>query len=280
MQVTPTGAHNIVSNISPKEDSRSTEELFDVAANSENNDEAREALWALRYRGDREIFVKAKELCESGKPRLRELGVDILCQLGIPQRAFPDECTDILLNLLSSEVHPHVLSSIGWGLGHLEAERGIEPLSKLRKHSDAEVRFAVVGGLLGFEDDLAIATLIELSRDEDDDVRDWATFGLGTQIEVDRQDIRDALADRLLDTHDDTRAEALFGLAKRNDPWGLAPLIRELSSDCVGSLSLEAAGAYGSPELYPLLVAISEWWAEGDSVLDAALTACAPSSGE
>ena len=49
-------------------------------------------------------------------------------------------------------------------------------------------------------------------------VRDWATFALGTLAEADAEELRDALAARLDDPDEDTRLEAVHGLAVRGDP--------------------------------------------------------------
>ena len=65
--------------------------------------------------------------------------------------------------------------------GHLLAEPCIPVLHALRGHPGAEVRRGVVLGLLALDDDLAVATLVELSRDPVAEIRDWATFGLGTR---------------------------------------------------------------------------------------------------
>jgi hypothetical protein len=59
----------------------------------------------------------------------------------------------------------------------------------------------------------------------------------------------------------------------------LEPLIRELSSDSVGLLALEAAEAIGDPCLYPTLVSLKSWWAtdgKDAELLEAALAKCSP----
>ena len=74
----------------------------------------------------------------------------------------------------------------------------------------------------------AIAALIELSSDPDYDVRNWATFGLGSQIDTDTPAIREALWARLEEPEDEVRGEAWVGLARRGDVRVAAALLREL----------------------------------------------------
>ena len=128
-------------------------------------------------------------------------------------------------------------------------------LLTLAAHDEAGVRRAVAQALpsvLGEADPVdAVRALIQLSRDPDDDVRDWACFALGTQLsEVDNRALRDALAARLGDPHDDTRCEALLGLARRRDERALPVLLDRLARDNVYSLEIDAAGALGHPSLH------------------------------
>jgi len=125
------------------------------------------------------------------------------------------------------------------------------------------VRFGVVKGLLNHPGATAIATLIELTKDEDEEVRNWATFGLGSQVDIDTAEIRAALFERVTDSHDETRGEALVGLARRRDPRVLGPIIEELSSEHIGILVLEAAETLGDPKLLPALLRLEHDW-QGD----------------
>ena len=68
-----------------------------------------------------------------------------------------------------------------------------------------------------------LAALIALSADDDLDVRDWATFALGTLSEDDGAPLRDALAARLDDEDEDVRLEAVHGLALRGDARAAEP---------------------------------------------------------
>jgi HEAT repeat protein len=163
------------------------------------------------------------------------LGVDVLAQLGaesnvsVEQRPFAAPAAKLLLDHLPAEENVEVLASIGIAFGHLRDPRCIPALRGLREHPDLRVRYAVVFGLSGIDDDLAVQTLIELSADVDPHVRDWATFGLGVQIDRDDPAVRNVLMDRLEDPDHDTRVEAIRGLATRGDPRAVPQLLHELN---------------------------------------------------
>jgi len=262
----------------PRNDVRPVEELVRVALTEIDEEAAWEPVAVLHFRGNREVLEVASDLCGSPVSKERRLGAAILGQLGVPDRTFPSESFDILSELLEKETDPDVLSSIGVALGHLKDPRAIERMVKFKNHASADVRFGVVLGISGYEDDLASRTLIELSRDEDEEVRDWATFGLGTLTNSDTTEMRDALFARLSDSHDNTRGEALFGLAKRHDSRVIEPLLKQLSLRNVGRLLLEAAEAIGDSRLYPALSSLKPSEYDGsDAVLLAdALAKCRP----
>ncbi len=261
-----------------RNDPRSTASLIKLALTEEDEDKIWEAIGQLQFRGNREVFEAARKLCESNNAKERKLGADILGQLGIPDRAFPDEAVAILLGLLENEEDVTVLNSVAIALGHIGSPRAVEPLSRLKNHPHEDVRYGVAVGLLAHEDMLAIETLIELSADEDEDVRDWATFGLGSMIETDTEEIRFALVRRLHDEHDDTRFEALIGLARRNDERVLGPLLEELSSDDVGLEALDIAAYSANQVLCPALLELKARWEgqedEYTKLLEHAISMC------
>ncbi len=187
--------------------------------------------------------------------------MDILAQLGLPNRIYLDETLDIFFNLIDTETDNHVLNSVGLGLGHISPEpRKVKPLLKLKNHPDSQVRFGVALGLSSEEDPLAIQALIKLSSDEDTSVRDWATFGLGTQIDVDTPQIRAALFKRVLDLNDESNApdEGLLGLAKRHDERAFELTLKQLETGKAGTLIFEAAEILADSRLYPALVKLSD----------------------
>ncbi len=233
---------------------QSVSELIATALVGDEDDErAWSAVWELRRRGTDEVFEAASALLGSVIPKERWRGADILAQLGVttpggprPSVALRTRCADQLLRLLEVEADPGVLNSIGVALGHLDDPRAPEALIPLVNHKDPEVREAVVIGLLGHAQPTAVEGLIRLSSDPADEVRIWATFGLGEQIEeVDTPELREALVERLTDPVAEVRGEALRGLVLRKDARARDALFEELAASTVNILAVEAAGALG-----------------------------------
>lgn len=235
-----------------------------------------ETIFALQERGNDEVWEAARNLCESSLPKERETGVHILSQNGIAEKNLAAKSASLLLEMIQRENDAGVLSSLGFAFGHLKEPRAIKPLARLKHHPDSDVRFGVVMGLLTQESNLAIQTLIALSQDEDAHVRDWATFGLGTQIEADTPELREALFNRLDDPDDDTRHEALVGLAIRKDERIIELLTRQITSEQVSTLDLEAAKEIASPKLYSALIQLQESWDVDDQLLNEAIASCQP----
>lgn len=272
-------------------DPRSTEELIQLALTSpeedDDGDDRWNFIWLLQDRGDREVLDRSIALTESSNPDERTIGIQILGQLGSPDRTFPDECLTTLVELLNHESDPLILQSIGIALGHLHDARAIEPQLKFCLHPDWEVRYGVVLCMNGHDDPRAIEALIKLSADEHPHVRNWATFGLGSLSEVDTPEIREALYQRFLleDTTDDEaneiHGEALVGLASRQDERILPNLMDQLMSKNLSVLPIEAAEKLANPQLLPALLQIKSWceptgyFAE---TLAAAIVACTPES--
>ena len=230
--------------------------LIRRALTAKDEDSAWACNTVLQTRGTPEVFTAAADLCGSEKAREREVGAGILGQVRVPDESLSGEALKILHGMLRNESDPDALNSILVGIGHAQDAddtRGLRRIAGFRRHASDEVREGVVFALLAREDSTSVATLIELSRDQAIPVRDWATFGLGTQIELDTPSIRAALKARLHDTDTETRCEAIMGLASRKDPDVMSALLLELARDDVITLAFEAAAAYGDASLMPHL---------------------------
>jgi hypothetical protein len=234
-------------------DPRSDDELFNRSLKGGDDDGAWDAVCILHCRASSEIYSKAAQWCTDRSPAKRSRGVDILAQLGIPKRTHPKKSADLWLKMLSREKHPDVLQSLGIAFSHNHNRKSITALTKLKNHKSVDVRDAVVRGLMTLDDPRAIAVEIELTRDKNKGVRDWATFAIGSMIETGSIKIRNALADRLNDSDYETRAEAAVGLAHRKDPRAFSVIYKNLTSNNPGTIFVEAAGELGDSRLLPVL---------------------------
>lgn len=242
-----------------------TAELIAVALNTPFDPKGEDppAVQELHNRPTRETFDAATRLLAGDTASERRLGVAILGQLGGPDRPFREERVLALLELLDRERAVPVLEALGLAFSHLDEPRGVAPLSALADHPAARVRSAVVHGVLGQSDETAVQTLLQLSADTDDDVRDWATFGLGTLLRLDTPAIRSALAARLDDAHHNTREEAMYGLAVRLDGRAvptLLDLLQDHEGPMLDSALLILADHLDDPRLS---AAIAERWPNG-----------------
>ena len=194
----------------------------------------------LRSRPSEEIFLKCVEFTKSSDTKIRKIGIDILAQLGLTPRPFLKETLKICFELLDFETDPDVLMSVLYSIGHNNDKLGvveIEKLCSLQNHNNSLVKEGLVSALW-FTDNLqAINVLIKFTEDRLSHIRDWATFYIG-QGERNNKQIRNALWNRINDKHQETKFEAIVGLAKRKDTRVIEIIKRELLDGEFGTLLL------------------------------------------
>ncbi len=238
----------------------------------------------LHQRGGEDEFLAAKALVMAAASRERQLGADILAQLGYGRATpfFDDSVTLLLAALHDSDAN--VVASAAYGLGHRRSPRAISPLLALLHHPCVEVRRGVVHGLSCHDERRATEGLRQLCGDADASVRDWASFGLAELCSLDYPELRQTLTGLLSDDNPEIRGQALIGLASRGDRSCIEALKTELVGSFNGIWAVQAAGHMAVPELVPsLLVCEGNILAEaqGDSFVDAirrALSACRTST--
>lgn len=221
----------------------------------ENEDLQWTIIWELHSNGSEEVYDACIEMCSSDFSADREVAADVLSRLGSrdnwPDGLYKDQRIAAIGKLLSDK-NDNVVAAACAAFGHLDARDVILSHLHLADHRSNSVR-SRMALCLGYCSDspAAIATLIKLSTDEDTDTRNWATFGLGTQCEVDTDEIRSALFRRIEDDDEETRNEAILGLAKRKVEGVLPALLRELGEDIdyLSPLAIEAAGELRSAQL-------------------------------
>jgi HEAT repeat protein len=193
-----------------------------------------DAIHELRFRGTPETVARCQQLFRSRNWRKRELAVDVMCQLRTRPVGRKSEDYAVLQShallreALRDRAH-RVVAAAAFGCGHRKGLDAIEILITLVTHVCDRVRWGTAFGLCLREDERAVAALIQLAGDRNDDVRNWATFGLA-EVEIDNFSIRECLWRNTLDTFDEVRDEALRGLANRGDARvadPVSPLVEE-----------------------------------------------------
>jgi len=220
-------------------DNRSVDELFEVALQADE-DTAWDAVMALHWRGSGEVLERGIALTRSSDPVWRARGADVLSQLGIPERTYPDQCLAAVLPLLVDEAASVVRSAI-YALHHIDSLRAAPHIAPLATHMNDDIREAVAFGLNAVVSSGAHDVLLKLMRDRSADVRNWATFGIARQSDIDSSDVRGALVANLADLDDEVRYEAAIGLARRRDIRSVKILKQLLHEDPDDIFAQEAA---------------------------------------
>ncbi|WP_445720816.1 hypothetical protein [Flavobacterium sp.] len=233
----------------------SNNEIFSRLINNKSKENYWNYISELRKRKTEDIFEKSISLTNTENQKEKIIGINILAQFGFP-RKHKNQILKTFFDLLKTEKDKNVISSIFYGIGHNNeklTEKQIEQICAFKNHKSINVKFSLVSALLSIEQTKAIETLIELSNDKNSDVRDWATFGIGTQIEENNENIQNALWKRINDKDIDTKNEAIVGLAKRN-VIGINEIIKtEIIGNEFNTLIFEAIEYTKDKELLNLL---------------------------
>jgi HEAT repeat protein len=247
-----------------------------VAEETDDWDEYGALLWRAAADGSGSLPL-GLELIGSDDPVERATGCDLLGNASDQNEAVRVETATALVELAEREQENCVLWSLAEAIERTYDQRAVPVLVGLAGHPDVEVRRRVASSFAGITTGLPdgpdIRALITLTRDEDPEVRNWATFTLGFQAEVDSPAIRAALWERTTDEYPDAREEGIHGLARRHDPRAV-PLLAGLLDNPEGAhvLTFRAAQIMGVPELLPALL---EYEDDGAGVA-AAVSSCDP----
>ncbi|WP_298517427.1 HEAT repeat domain-containing protein [uncultured Kordia sp.] len=237
----------------------STEKIIARVLSNKNQKNYWNYITELRRRVNEEVYNHAYNLTKSSIDKEKILGIYILAQLGFNPRFQQKKTVKRYFAMLQKEQSPKVLAALFSSIAHNNTDLNevqIAKLASFTNHSYADVRFELALALSCIEQQTAIHSLIQLAKDKHHDVRNWATFGLGSQIETDTTEIRNTLWHNIEDTDQDVRFEAMVGLAKRKDQRIVAILKTKLETLDEDSYDvLEAIEALQDTTFIPLLTA-------------------------
>lgn len=214
----------------------------------------------LHLSASAELVQCAQRLYQSSNWHKRLLAVDIFNQLLIKndQGVYIEYAVEISHKILSDaldDAQLAVVKSAICGLGHRPTVHALSKLVSYATHEDAFVRYRVASALGRYADEVAIDALVCLAADQDVMVRDWATFSLGSMLDIDSPIIREALWRNIDDKDVTVAGEALVGLAIRKEQRLLDVLKVRLVAGC-SEYVISAADLMEAPCLQVYLDAI------------------------
>ena len=244
------------------------DDLFELAV-TENGDFC-PAYVFLQLQKSREVFDALSIFCSDANPMRRATAIEIMMRF--PGATFKSEATKIICDIADFETNELVWEALAYALAHLEVRSRSKYLAKWCTSIERDTRFAVAYSLGRLSTKAAIKSLVLLSQDSDDEVRSWSVCGLGSLTDLDTIELRAALVARMDDPHEETRHEAILGLAKRRDMRVLAALKKALEDESIWDMALKSAAELAAPELLPQLLELQNGF---DSVyLERAIEAC------
>ena len=219
------------------------EKIFERLLHIKSSQSYWENIRELHSRPNMDVFARSVAFVNSGNVKKQIIGIDVLAQLGLPLRPFLKDTLELCFNLLKPEDNHMVVVALLYAIGHNNENlnnQQIEKICKCTGLQNSSIKQALVFSLLGIDNAKAIEVLITLSDDRNKNVRNWATFGLGSQIKANNQKIRDALWRRTKDKYQETKLEAILGLARRKDKKVKEIIQSELVGGEFGTLLFES----------------------------------------
>lgn len=265
-----------------------------ASALQSDSDQAWAAIHALRAQGGDLVEGVCDQLFRAKNPRKRELAALIAAQLSVVSMGARGRrkytpwaaawAEERLVACLAD--HDRRVRSAGVsGLGHRPCAAALPKLLRFVDDADEDCRFSLALALGSYDQEDSASGLMRLMQDRQRDVRNWATFSLGSLLSIDAPAIRDALLQRACELDAEIRGEALVGLAKRHDARVDDLVLRELTGPFHGTWVLEAAALRGSPAFVAALEQLRN--REGGELIsyqvrqvDEAIEACRASSAK
>jgi hypothetical protein len=209
----------------------------------------------LWHRPSEILFTKCVELSQSDESKNRKIGIDILSQFGFPPRPFLNQSITLYFDMLETENDPNVIQSLLFAIGKNNDTLSIPQIEKLcsfKTTNEESIKQGLVSSIGFISNKNAIDVLIKLSADKCNSIRDWATFYLA-QGRRNNKKIRAALWARVADKHQDTKFEAILGLAIRKDKRVSDIIKRILLHGEYSTLLFEAIEELNDKQFLPLL---------------------------
>ncbi|WP_081466385.1 HEAT repeat domain-containing protein [Collimonas fungivorans] len=250
----------------------SLKSLVGIALQGWDSDKSWQAIAELQMRGSPEALAISRRFTKCRNWRKRALGLYVASQLRRSQKGGTIESVEyalretqaMLLVGLRDDCVEVVRAAIS-GFAHRPHQSALPNLIRFASHPDQQIRLQVAITLGSYIEIESIDALLMLATDISDDVRNWATFGIGSMHRADNSKIRDLLWRNLQDSDEDVRGEAVVGLAIRKDERVISVLLELLDTHC-RVFELDAAERTASPLLLDRLNALKKSVTDKDTI--------------
>uniref|UniRef100_UPI00404A8B78 hypothetical protein n=1 Tax=Flavobacterium sp. TaxID=239 RepID=UPI00404A8B78 len=232
------------------------EKIFDRLVHNNSQQTYWNNISELRKRATEEVYNQAFKFVKSDSDKNKIIGIDVLAQLGFEPRIRQQETINLYFELLETEQSDEVLFALFFGISHnneILTKKQVAKLITFKNAKNKDIRYSLVAALSGIENPKAIKTLIELSEDQYAAIRNLATFGIGTLSKENSEQIINALWNRTKDKHQETKLEAIVGLANRIEIAVKELIIKELKNGEYGTLLFEAIESLKDKDFIPYL---------------------------
>lgn len=199
----------------------------------------------------------AEQLVRDSDDARRHVGLRLL---GFICDERPDQCAQIA-TFLTVELPRMSDASVRLAaidaLGKTKDGRAVPVLLRAATLNEVGERVAIVRALTECSIDAptapAVAQLLRAMEDAAPAVRQWATYGIGTCLQIDTTQIREALAKRLFDEDEHARVEAIRGLARRRDLRSIEAITAALANGKCADEIVDSAQYLAGPRLWSLV---------------------------
>ena len=215
------------------------DKLFERAYKAKTENNYWNQIFELRKFVNEKMISECFQRIDYDDLKYKKIGIDILSQLGANRKKFIKQLFERIFIIFETSENEKLICTSLMALGHNNQHLKTNHFKILLKFVDSKskkIRYALTFSLLGIENKFALDMLIKLAQDKSLKVRDWATFGLGTQLETDNEEIRNILYRNTSSKDDQIRQEAIKGLSNRDDERVEELILSEIQNRNFGTL--------------------------------------------
>lgn len=198
-----------------------------IASVSSSEEFRSEAVCYLVEQEAEAVYDCVAELLKHGNNSERAFACITLGELSVVHCRMAENCLRLLKIHAGPIEEQNVRSSAIRAMGQSKDDLAIDEIIRYADDSNPGVRLAVAQSLYAASSDRACLQLVQLSADDDQEVREWSVFKLRNSTPSTHGTVCRALLDRLADV-DEVKLEAMRALVYQGEFWVLELVAKQL----------------------------------------------------